>query len=69
MSSYVTLTAIEAHRQDLLRAAERSHSVATEPRLRFAAFERVRRSLMTDLRNRRGRRAPTPAEVATARGA
>jgi hypothetical protein len=64
MTSYVTMAAFEAHRQDLFRAAESTHRTAKSPKLRFGLFERARG---TGASTRRARRAAGRAEVAVAR--
>jgi hypothetical protein len=63
MSSYVTMAAFEAHRQDLLRAGESTHTTPKAPKLRFGVFERVRRA---PAGHRRTRRAAARARVAIA---
>ena len=65
MSSYVTMAATEAHRQDLLRVAESTYGTPRAPRLRFTLFERARRA---SAETRRTPRLTTRRAVATAAG-
>lgn len=63
MTSYVNFAVAEAHRQDLLRAAERSHLTPKSPRLRFNFFDGLRSAA-----SRQGkRRVAGRPEVAVAR--
>ncbi len=65
MSSYVNFAVAEAHRQDLLRAAERSHVMPKAPKVRFSLFESLRSAT-----SKAGKtRLASAAELAVARGA
>ena len=65
MSSYVNFAVAEAHRQDLLRAAERSHMTPKTPRPRVTLFEILRSATAKAGKTR----LASAAELAAARGA